>query len=831
MASLPSSRKADRLRPLTLSFFVASSLGSGVLGSAAAAAPTEPLALQVAGEASAGSPSAVGARGAAETRQDQPASQPPASANANADAGDDPASSAEDTDADPDADAAPLPVQPVPRTLDELIPAEAITNAQSWALGGAPPLPDLAPGAPSAPPPAAAVLAGRDDPTDAALLALEEFAAPEAVASANDIGRQLDGFELALPEPLEPDAEGEAFARLAIPELEQVVELAEFPLNDTITLAFPADPEAFPEREEVTSRFRALSTLAQLERGEDTAPQIAARARADADLLTEILGTYGYYGGEVVRQLSGGRRARENGAATGNVAAETAVRFDIFPGSQYRFGAIDLGALDRLPDDERAALRGEFGIAAGDPVLADRIVTERAALGAALGENGYPFAELGEPELLIDHAREEGDLTLPVDPRGRYVYAGITSSDPDFLPARHLSRIARFRPGELYRESLEVDLRRAILATGLVSSVTLTPRESEPPQGDAPGEVAIDVAFERAPLRTITGGIGYGTEDGVKAEATWEHRNLFPPEGALRLRGIVGTRELLANVGFKRNNFRGRDQVLFFDLFASDITTVAVESRTLGVRGTFERLSNFIYQKEFSWQVGAEALVTEERNRTVRIAPGANTPRRAFTIAGLFGSATIDQSDDLLDPTKGYRATLFLAPEASRSEGVQDFYLRAQFDGAAYRQVGERTVLAGRVRAATIQGTDLANVAPSRRLYGGGGASVRGYGFQGVGPRDAAGQATGGAALLEASVEARITSPLLDGAVQVVPFFDIGSVSQRSVPNFDFIRYAAGLGVRYKTSFGPIRIDVGVPLNRSEFDAPVVVFVGIGQAF
>jgi translocation and assembly module TamA len=711
----------------------------------------------------------------------------------------------------------------VPRTLDQLIPAEAVADPDAWALRGAPLAPaptEAMPAAPDAPQPGAAIG-----------LALDALEAPEAVASPDAIGRQLDDFALDLPEPITPDAEGEAFARLAMPELEQGVALAEFPLNETVTLAFPADPAAFPEREAVTARFRQLSALAQLERSADTAPQLAARARADADLLGEILATYGYYGGEVVRQLSGGRRARENGAATSDAAAERVVRFDIYPGVQYRFGAIDLGKLGRLPAEERAPLSAAFGLAPGDPVLADRILAGAAALGTALGENGYPFADLGEPELLIDHEREEGDLTLPVDPGGRYVFAGITSSDPEFLSGRHLARIARFRPGELYRASLEADLRRAILATGLVSSVTITPRRAEPAQGDAPGEVALDVALERAPLRTITGGIGYGTEDGIKAEASWEHRNLFPPEGALRLRGIVGTRELLANIGFKRNNFRGRDQVLFFDLFASDITTVAVESRTLGMRGTFERLSNFLFQKEFSWQIGAEALITEERSRLARIAPGARLPRREFTIAGLFGSATIDQSDDLLDPTSGYRATLFVAPEASRSQGAQDFYLRAQFDGAAYRALGARTVLAGRVRAATIQGAELANVAPSRRLYGGGGASVRGFGFQGVGPRDPSGEATGGLALLEASIEARITTPLLDGAVQVVPFFDIGSVSQRSVPNFDFIRYAAGLGVRYKTSFGPIRIDVGVPLNRSEFDAPVVVFVGIGQAF
>lgn len=800
MASLPNFRKVDCRRSLTLPLAHAIIVGSGVC---AGFVGVNPAHAQDAAGVVAGGPQAV-------DREDN--GEP-----------------ADDADAlngaiDDEQGAAALPAQPVPRTLDELIPADAIASPEIWALQGASlpadlPEPLTLPEVP---------LASGDEGDD---LALPTFAFPDEVATQQAIGQQLDEFALDLPDPLERDDEGEAFAQLATPELEELVELAEFPLNDTVMLAFPADPAAFPQRAEVTARFRELSALAQLRRGEDTAPQIAARARVDADLLAEILRTYGYYNGEVVRQLSGGRRARENGAA-GNVARQRSVRFDIYPGSQYRFGAIDLGGIDRLPQDECGPLRDAFAIAPGDPVLADGIIARRGALAVALGERGYPFADIGEPELLIDHAREEGDLTLPVDPKGRYAFGGVTSSDPRFLSGRHLSRIARFRPGEVYRQSFETDLRRAILATGLVSSVTITPREEVPPGSDGElGEVALDIDFERAPLRTLTGGIGYGTEDGIKLEAAWEHRNLFPPEGALRLRGIVGTRERVASIGFKRNNFRGRDQVLFFDLFASDINTVAVESRTLGARATFERLSNFIYQKEFSWQAGAEVLVTEERNRRLRVAPGAQTPRRRYAIAGLFGSATIDQSDDLLDPTSGYRATLFLAPESSRSEGVQDFYLRAQLDAAAYQSVGASTVLAGRVRAATIQGADLANIAPSRRLYGGGGASVRGFGFQGVGPRDQFGEATGGAALLEASVEARINTGLLDNTIQVVPFFDIGSVSQRSVPNFDFIRYAAGLGVRYKTSFGPIRVDVGVPLNRSEFDAPVVVFVGIGQAF
>jgi translocation and assembly module TamA len=807
MASLPKFRKADRLRSLTLSFVFVTALGSGGLAGLCSAAAAQSLAPVPAPD---------------ETALPVPIADP--------------------DELDDDGSLQPIEtrdeadIAPVPRSLDDLIPPEAVANPEVWALRGtqAP----IDPAAPLSEPPAE--FAVTDDAMDAALAALE---LPEADAGTQApvgtprfaIENELENFALTVPERLEPDADGEAFAALEMPSLEDVEELADFAINDTVTLAFPANEEAFPadERDQIVARFRELSALNQLEDGDDTAPQIAARARADADLLDEIMRAYGYYDSEIARELSGGRRTRENanGAAANDAATRPTVRFAIYPGPHFRFGTIDLGGLATLPDTDRIPLRSAFGLQAGDQILADEIIAQRDSLRAALGDSGFPFADVGEPALLIDHARAEGDLDLPVDPNGKYTFGIVTSSDPEFLSGRHLSRIARFSQGELYRETLETDLRRAILATGLVSSVDITPREVEPPANGEPGEVALDVEIQRAPLRTLTGGIGYGTEDGFKVEAAWEHRNLFPPEGALRVRGILGTLERVASVGFKRNNFRDRDQVLFVDAFASDIFTVAVESRTIGVRGAFERLSNFIYQKEFSWQVGAEVLLTDERNRRARRIDAPPAPRRQFTIAGLFGSATIDQSDDLLDPTSGFRATLFVAPETSRSQGQQSTYLRSQLDAAAYRSVGDRAVLAGRFRAATIAGADIGNVAPSRRLYGGGGSSVRGYGFQGVGPRDEFGEATGGASLLEVSVEARINTGLLDGAIQVVPFFDIGSVSQSSVPNFGFVRYAAGLGVRYKTGFGPVRIDVGVPLNRGEFDAPVVVFVGLGQAF
>lgn len=715
--------------------------------------------------------------------------------------------------------------EPVPDSLDALIPEAALADPEGWAARGV--------ANPATGPETLDPLAAAPDPAfDAAFAGLEGAAdggpLPEGEAA-------LAEFAIPDPQPLPPDPELEALASIDAPVLAAAPELAETRVSSALVLALPAAPEAFPEKQEFVARFRDLSTLRELDDGEEATPQVAARARADAELLGDILRTYGYYDGEVVRQLSGGRRAGEANEAAAEDEAEAAsrepsVRFDILPGPRYRFGRIDLGELPTLPEPDASRLIEAFGIRTGDPLHADRIIERELELRVALGESGYPFAKVEEPQLLIDHAREEGDLTLAARPGGKYVFGEVVSNDPRFLSGRHLARIARFDAGDTFQQSLETDLRRAIIATGLVSSVTVTPRETRRPEGDQPGEVALDVELERAPLRTIAGAIGYGTEDGFKVEGRWEHRNLFPPEGALRLRGILGTREALASVGVRRNNFLGRDQVLTVDLFASDITTQAVDSRGGGVRATFEKVSNILFQKNVSWQVGGEVIFTDERNRNIRTAPGFEVPRLAYLIGGLFGSLTLDESDDLLDPSEGWRATLFLAPEVSRQGGAESFYLRAQGDASTYQSLGD-LVLAGRVRAATIQGAGIDDIAPSRRLYGGGGASVRGYGFQGVGPRDTFGNPTGGASLVEFSAEARIPTPLFGGAIEVVPFIDAGSVSRGSTPTFGDIRWGAGLGIRYKTTFGPIRVDVAAPLNPTEFDSPVVVYVSLGQAF
>ena len=630
-----------------------------------------------------------------------------------------------------------------------------------------------------------------------------------------------DDLEIDDPEPVEPEDVDEAFLAADDLELAPHPELEEFAIGSRLLLGFPDDADGFPERTEFLDRFRALSTVRELGGSEQNVAQLAARAREDQELLQRLLRVYGYYDAQIIRSLGGLRPGDEQSET------EPRVRFDILPGQRYSIDQIDLGNLDTAPDYPE--LRAAFGIESGDPLSSDRIVEERFSLDSALGESGYPYAEIADPELLVDHARVAGDLTMPVQPGGKYLFGEVTSSLPEFLSGRHLGRIARFDAGDTYQRSLEQDLRRAIIATGLVSSATLTTRVVREPVDGEPGEVAIDADIQKAKVRTIAGAIGYGTEEGVRVEASWEHRNFFPPEGAVKVRGIVGTREQLAGISFKRNNFRARDQLLNLDAYASDIETDAVEARTVALRGSVERVSNLLFQKPLSWALGAEVLFSDERNRVIG---GIPRPRQTYLIGSVFGQATVDGSDSLLDPTRGYRVTAFLAPETSRNNDTQTNYLRGQLDASYYQPVGEGVVAAARARFATIQGAQTFEIAPSRRLYAGGGGSVRGYGYQAVGPRNDFGEPTGGRSLAEFSLEARIDTGFLDGAIQVVPFFDLGTVSLDTVPDFRFVQYGAGLGLRYKTGFGPIRVDVGVPLNRNPmFDSPVAVYVSLGQAF
>ncbi|WEJ99932.1 MAG: BamA/TamA family outer membrane protein [Candidatus Sphingomonas phytovorans] len=553
-------------------------------------------------------------------------------------------------------------------------------------------------------------------------------------------------------------------------------------------------------------RFLGLSTLKAHEGDPANAAQLDRRAREDSTLLVGLLRAEGYYDARV------STRVEQNGG-------RTLVVLDAEPGLIYKFEGVTLAGVAAAGDKEKG-LRDAFGLKAQDTVNADRVVAGEASLRTRIGEQGFPFADVGEPEIVVDHATHTATLSMTIQPGGEKRFGTITTAaDNKVFNAKHILEIARFRPGEPYNAASLDDLRRALIQTSLVSTV-----EIKPVQSADPDVVDINVALAPAPPRTIAGEIGYGTGEGARAEVSWTNRNLFPPEGALTLRGVLGTKEQLASVVFRRNNFEGRDRVLTGQIVASNLTRDAYQARTFSVSGSLERQTNIFFQKKWTWSLGAELAASDERD--VILSTGAPR-RRTFFIGALPTTLSYDGSDDLLNPTKGFRLSGRLSPEISL-EGSAFGYARMQVDASAYQSVAPSVVLAGRIRLGTIAGAPRDAIAPSRRFYAGGGASVRGYSYQSIGPRDPNNDPIGGRSLTEFSIEARVKA---FGNFGVVPFLDGGNIYTTPLPKFTQFRFGTGIGLRYYSSFGPIRIDVGTPINRQPGDSRVAVYVSLGQAF
>ncbi|MEP7131208.1 MAG: BamA/TamA family outer membrane protein [Sphingomicrobium sp.] len=561
-------------------------------------------------------------------------------------------------------------------------------------------------------------------------------------------------------------------------------------------------------RENLLKTFGQQSALEADRKRLANAAQIGRRSRADADLLAELLRSQGYYDAAVEPSID-----RAGGGLQVVLTAD--------PGPQFHFASVELPGIEAAGEDA-AKLRDVFAVKAGDPIIAEDVIAGGAALTTALGQQGFAEARLGEQQIQIDHQTHLATLVLPVNPGPIARFGAIRVNGKPPFSAQHVATIARFRRGDLFKRSKIEDLRRALIATSLVSVAEI---KVVPVNGGRTAD--LEVRLEPAPSHTIAGELGYGTGQGARAEVDWTDRNFFNPEGALTLRGVAGTLEQLAAVQFRRSNFLQRDQVLNLQVSVGHQKFDAYEAKTVLLSGNIERQSNFIWHKKWTWTYGAELLATDEQGV---FSTAGIKDTRTFLIAALPLSLGYDGSDNLLDPTRGFRLSGRVSPEISARNG-HFIYARTQLDASAYRPVSNHVVIAGRVRLGTIMGASNFDIAPSRRFYSGGGGSVRGYGYQRLGPRDVDGDPIGGRGLAEFGLEARIRLKQFGGNFGVVPFIDGGSLTTEALPDLKAWRFAPGLGVRYYSSFGPIRIDLGVPLNRQKGDGPVAVTVSLGQAF
>ena len=562
----------------------------------------------------------------------------------------------------------------------------------------------------------------------------------------------------------------------------------------------------------LTAQFRALSALETGKKKAANAVQVSARAASDVQLVERLMRGQGYYDGLATSTV----------LPVPGAAGQVAVTISATPGVRYDFARIAI--TDAAPEAITIARRA-LPLKTGKPIVAADVEGAEANVALALPEQGYPFAKVGQRDILLDDAVHTGDYTLPLEAGAKSSFGGLRTKGDDIFSLKHLAVFPRFKAGTPYDSRKTDDLRQALVATGLFSTIAIEPVDTGTRATDGTEIVDLLVTQEKGPWRTLAATGGYGTGEGIKATASWTNRNLFPPEGSLTGTITAGNLEQGAGLTFARKDAGRRDKTFTIGLNADRTNVDAYEANTIDLSVSWARQSTPLWRKRWTYSYGFELVGTNEQGAATSIS--GNRPRRNYLIAALPLQLGYDRSDDLLDPTSGYRVTLRLSPEASVRAGVKP-YARATGQVTGYHPFGKSFVLAGRLLVGSIAGVnDIADIAPSRRIYAGGGGSVRGFGYEQLGPKDAQNNPIGGLTSTEFAAELRYRF----GNFGIVPFFDGGRVGETSTPGIGGMRYGAGIGGRYYTNFGPMRIDVATPINRQRGESKIALYISIGQAF
>ncbi|MFN4353495.1 autotransporter assembly complex protein TamA [Parvibaculum sp.] len=532
-----------------------------------------------------------------------------------------------------------------------------------------------------------------------------------------------------------------------------------------------------------------------------TLAQLRRRAQEDEKRLQEVLKSEAYYSGRVttsVRQAQGGAFEVVYFVSLGT---RTMIdRFDITY-SDYPGGG-----------DGRPATGAELDLVPNRAATADRVIDLTQKALNTLHNNGYPEAKLDRRRVVIDISSHQGRVTLYMTAGPRFVFGETRIGNPEGrTDPSYVRSLATMREGAIYDRS-EVDRTvEALRGTGLFSGISVTSAEAE---GDVlPQQIELS---ERAP-RTVRLGAKWSSSEGAGVQGSWEHRNLFGQAERLTLGLSIAQIEQSATADFRKPNFLRPDQSLLASAEIVHEENDAYTENRIKAGVSLERSLG----RWWTGSLGATFQVTETEDINGRI---------AYQLIGIPLLLRYDNTDDVFDPREGLRATLAGTPYFGASDQSATTFTRLEAAVSTYLGLTDELVLALRGRYGLIAANDTADVPGSTRFYAGGGGSVRGYGHQKAGPLDAKGDPVGGRSVLEASAEARYRFTETIGGVV---FIDGGQTFSTLEPSFsDPLLWGAGLGIRYYTPIGPVRLDVATPLNRRKnVDDTFQIYVSLGQAF
>jgi len=550
------------------------------------------------------------------------------------------------------------------------------------------------------------------------------------------------------------------------------------------------------------SQLMALTDPATL-----PAQDVIASARSDYSRLLAALYERGFFGPEISIRLDG-REAADISPFRSPAAIQDVV-ITVTPGAAFRLGRAEIGPLapgTTLPE----------GFVSGAPA-GTRVLRQAAEAGiAGWRTEGHATAVISSQQVTARHGTAELEARIVLTPGPVATFGALTPQGQDRMHAEAIARIAGLPTGDRFDPETLDRVAGRLRDSGAFSSValsegTLAPDNSLPIRAD----------LVEAPLRRLGYGAELSSTEGVTLSAYWLHRNLFG--GAQRLRLDAE----LSGLGGENGGFDGLASAVY------SLPSVLTPDTTLTFGVTLEHLDEVTFSVDsIDLVAGLDHRFSDHLTGSLSVDLSYAEIADAFssrdvTMLSLPAILTWDSRDNPFDAHEGWYLETGLTPFAlaQGSGGV-----RITADARGYLSFGQEsgTRLAARLQLGTLDGGDTSVLPPDWLFFSGGADTVRGQGYQSLGAWQG-GVLTGGRSYFGSSLELRQD---LFGNFGAVLFADTGYVA--SGPYWEdggSWHSGAGLGIRYDTPVGPIRLDLATPVGGAGAGEDLFFYIGIGQAF
>ncbi len=589
-------------------------------------------------------------------------------------------------------------------------------------------------------------------------------------------------------------------------------------------LAYTVEITAPEDTGKLADEMRSNSQLLWLDdQIPDSRVALERRMLADVETAEKILRSQGYYEGKIRRDITWDTRP-------------VLVRIHFEPGPRTTTGRTRIVYRRTHPaaggepslDDEKVFPPdlAAFGLSEGSPATAEAVLAAVKGITAHLERHGYPQGRVIDTDYVVITSTRHLRATVTVDTGPFVRMGGIRAEGAPNVSESYLQRMVPWENGAPWNAASIQKYRTALQETGLFSLIDIQP-DIVPETTDAgspePDDDILPVllTLKEAPTRTVSGGARYSTDNGFGVMGAWEHRNLFGGGERLRVSAPIAEDLQMISLSFRKPEFGRHDQHFVAEAEGRNETTDAYDQTAGYLAAGIERRFGGDWRNWWgSVRVSAEAGEINDHLQG----------RRTYALFGLPLGLRRDTTDDMFNPTKGTRLSLNVTPYTGFHDGPLTT-VRTRLDASGYLKVTDsnRLVLAARAGVGSLTGESLAKIPASLRFYVGGGGSVRGYEYLSIGPENADGDPTGGLSFTDVSLEARFR---IGENFGIVPFIDGGMVYDDEMPKFGKdMEWGVGLGFRYYTSIGPVRLDVAVPLQDRDNQKSFQLYLSLGQAF